>query len=152
MSIIHEALKKTGQSVNKEARITPIGHKKAAGGWRPFAVLAIFLAITIPFFAGRISNQDKVTLGSSRPLAQFSVEEVPLLPAPFASRAPQNNSRVPFVLSGVVYSGAESYCLINGLVLRQGQRVGNATIVSISPDAVILDLNGEKITLLATTN
>ncbi len=152
MSIIHEALKKTGQPINKETRITPVGHKKAAGSWRPFVVLAIFLAVTVPFFAGRISNHEKPEMRASHALAQFSVEETPIIPMPFASRAPRNNGRIPFVLSGVVYSGPESYCLINGLVLKQGQKVGGATVESITPDTVTLDLGGEKIALLVTTN
>ncbi len=151
MSIIHEALKKTGQSPNKEPRIIPVGHKKTVGTWRPFVILVIFLAIAVPFFVGRISNNNKTDTQPSHALGQFGIEETPILPMPFASRAPQNNTRAPFILTGIVYSGSESYCLINGLVLKQGQKVGSATVESITLDTVTLNVGGEKIVIPVTT-
>ena len=55
--------------------------------------------------------------------------------------------REAFTLSGVVYSQKESYCLINGLVLRVGEQIGGATVQKITPDEVVLDVSGRTLTI-----
>ena len=65
---------------------------------------------------------------------------------------PARKEKDGFALSGVVYSAKESYCLINGLVLKVGERVGNATVESIAADQVILDINGKKLTIPVEKN
>ncbi len=160
MSIIHEALKKTGQTVINETpqapkpaeknqvRITPVSHKKASANWKPLLVLAILVIAAAPLFAGRILNSNN---SASRPLGQFGVEEIPVTPAPSSMFAPKRSSAAPFQLSGVVYEGKDSYCLINGLVLKVGDSVGGAKVTKITPEAVTLDLNGQAMTLPVTT-
>lgn len=50
-------------------------------------------------------------------------------------------------LSGIVYNSTKPLAIINGKSVSEGQRIGNATVLEISPKTVILDNAGAKVTL-----
>ncbi len=148
MSIIHEALKKTERPETKErsARITPVAHKKASAGWRPLLVIALLAIASAPFFAGRILPPSAVA-NSTKPLGQFAIEEIPVAPMPIQHTTQHIVRGVPYRLSGIVYAGKDSFCLINGIVLNRGDKVGGATVTDITQDTVTLDIAGQSVTL-----
>jgi type II secretory pathway component PulC len=78
---------------------------------------------------------------------------VPPLAANFFVPKPSaQNPGAPFRLTGVVYSQSESYCLLNGKVLKQGESVGGAIVEKITPNSVTLSRDGEIITVPVTVN
>ncbi len=52
-----------------------------------------------------------------------------------------------FTLSGVFFSGAEGYALINNRIVKQGDKIDGATIVQITLDEVVLEWDGSIIKL-----
>jgi hypothetical protein len=169
MSIIHEALKKTGSTAGEKTARERQGagsrpmrpevqvHKRAASkGRSPLFVVIACLLVAAPFLLPMLSPSPAPGVSAretSNVQGQFAIEEAPH-PAQSAPSSPWRGFSRPagFVLSGVVYSEKESYCLINGLVLRQGERVGTATVERILPDQVTLDVGGEKIILPVTVS
>ena len=152
MSIIHEALKKTNQSViTDKSAVKPQLEKHsrgASGAWGPLFIGVLCLLVAGPFVAPLFLNPS--TSGNSSVSGQFAIEEAPLPANPAGTRPLWGTFKQgKFVLSGIVYAGDSSFCLINGMVLRQGERVGNATVEAISSSSVVLDVQCEKITLLA---
>ena len=179
MSIIHEALKKSGQPVvadaeksrssgtnkpdeNKPSLQPPLvrHRKKASVNWGPLFVLALFFLVAAPELGPLLFKAARSTPNTDRPArsasmdqavsamhSQFAMEEAPIVPTPGARGDALGAPTSPFVLSGVVYAGQDSYCLINGKVLKRGERVGGATVERITPDYVTLDLGGQKIAL-----
>ena len=75
--------------------------------------------------------------------AQFGLEETPLFSQ---SRYPAVE-RPALALSGIVYSTTDSYCIINNKIVKIGDEVDGAKLVSISLREVILEYHGEKVTL-----
>ena len=157
MSVIHDALKKIGEPVIKQSRNIPVQPKKIADRRRKSFVFPVIVLVAAgSIFGVRLLGQGPAT--TPRPvsaLGQFSIEETPV-PAPAASHSPlmllqpvQNKNRAPFVLSGIVAAGPDSYCLVNGVVLKQGQNIGGATVESITSEKVTLDFQGKKIELAA---
>ena len=177
MSIIHEALKKAGQQViadngrSRTARPSspsnapvypPIERhgSQAFSGWAPLLVLVVLGSVAAPLVAPRFFHAPPTieprTVSAGREVApdlraQFGVEETPVVaPWPILPRPAQTVPQVPYRLTGVVYSQAESYCLLNKKVLRQGEQVDGAIVESITPKQVILNVGGEKITVPVT--
>ena len=169
MSIIHEALKKAGQEVAGGAKKTtpqrsevrpPLLRKKKKDKWGPSFVLLVLTLITGPILAPIFSSPfrqsayvaSETSAGSPVPMtsaapahvaAQFAVEEVPL-PAPIHS--PRLFSAAPnFSLSGVVVSSPDSYCLINGKVVKVGEDIDGARLTAVSPELVTLEYQGRQI-------
>ncbi len=150
MSIINEALKKTGQSVAHEPR-PELLRKRSRVNWGPFFVMGILALVTAPILAPWFSRPYKTTqaalqvpsgttVGAGQMRGQFAIEETSLAMAPVPN----------FALSGLVYSKADSYCLINGKVLKIGDQVGGATLSQVTPNEAVLNYRGEKIVLPAS--
>jgi hypothetical protein len=53
-------------------------------------------------------------------------------------------------LSGIVYNSIKPLAIINGKSVSEGQNIGSATVVEISPKTVILEDSGAKVTLRVT--
>ncbi len=164
MSIITEALKKAGEE-KQLARplVSPVfAAKKQSFNWGPVFVLLVLVLITGPIVAPVFSTpfQRRDALRSASPTAsslkkekleeeamnrksQFSVEESPIfqpIPTPF--------SPVPYLrLTGVAYSKADAYCLINDKILKVGDVVQDARVTKIGSDRVFLDYRGQTLTL-----
>ena len=149
--------------------------KKSRLNWGPIFILLVLLLITGPIVApifstpfksanylGNTSNPASATVqnnpSSSTNLAnvstldlkvnrktQFAVEESPIFggtPAPtIISRTPDLN------LSGIVYSPKESYCIINNKVIKVGDAIQGAKLLSVSQNSVKLDYQGKEIAL-----
>lgn len=176
MSIINDALNKAGQSSTPQQRSKPVQvqptvekhHRPSRFNWGPLFVLAIVGFVTGPIIAPLMkgpyiqqtgpdggASQAERSMGKEVPAAapsakgQFAIEEAPLPKAlPIAKSLSQSMPR--FSLSGLVYSKAGSYCLINGRVLKTGETVGGATVQSISPTEVVLNYQGSEIRLAAS--
>ena len=153
MSIIHEALKKSDPSLSQETRAArpqvELHRRRSPGRWGAFVVILICFLAAGPFLAPKIFNNPDSGRGvSSTAHSQFAIESAPL-PEASAARvlAPRSPRQGAFALSGVVYSEGGSYCLINGLVLAQGDRIGDAVVETIAQDSVTLDVKGQKVTL-----
>ena len=178
MSIIHEALKKAGQQViadngrSRAVRPSPAPQAPAYppieqprsrtthAGWVPFLVLGVLASVAAPLVAPRFFHTapalEPRTVSAGREVApdlraQFGVEETPAVaPWPILPRPAQTVPQVPYRLTGVVYSKAASYCLLNKKVLMEGEQVDGAIVESITPKQVILNAGGEKITVPVT--
>ncbi len=139
---------------------------KSKFNWGPLFVIAMVALIAGPV-AGPIlfratpvqseSMEKTVVVGdvqNSNLQAQFSVEEAPLpsrMESMFAAKPSGSTTGTPkLALSGVVYSEAGSYCLINGKVLRVGETVGGATINKITQSEVSLSFGDQQIVLPVT--
>ncbi len=168
MSIINEALKKAGQPIVGEKKSyeeqknlshepkskfrVELLRKKAPVNWGPVVIMGLLALITAPIIAPLFnspykSSAQKLPPGgiaaeaSFGPVSkQFAIEESPI-----------STTAVPnFSLNGLVYSNTDSYCLINGKVMRVGDQVNGATLSQVTPNQAVLDYRGEKIVLPAS--
>ena len=151
--------------------------KKQGVNWGPVFVLLVLLLISGPIIAPIFSTPFKksLTTGSraaqqgptaqkiltaSPPMvppvqspdtltrkAQFGLEEtsaaMPGLSSAQAAALPNLS------LSGIVFSPAESYCIINEKILKMGEHVNGANLVRVTANAVELDFQGQRIVLYA---
>ena len=168
MSIINEALKKTTQPIMTETQKTTqetrpeLLRRKTRMNWGPIFVIGVLVLITAPILTPLFYSPYKTTspikeipIGSvlaasnSRMSGQFAVEEAPIATTSRLAAAPSTGPLSNFSLNGLVYSKTDSYCLINGKVMRIGDRVGGATLLQVTPNEAVLDYRGEKIVLPA---
>ena len=171
MSIINEALKKTGQPIIAEAQKTAqetksgfrpeLLRKKSRMNWGPVFMIGVLTLITMPILTPLFYNPYKTTpirevsIGSalaipnSRMSGQFAIEEMPIAMTHRSAAIPPVELLPNFSLNGLVYSKTDSYCLINGKVMRVGDRVGGATLSQVTPNKAVLDYHGEKVVLPA---
>ncbi len=142
--------------------------KKNNINWGPIFVLLVLVLITGPLVAPIFSSPYRsttsaflvpsyqATLAASQDAtnrqAQFAIEESPILPVgaamihnPITPIGIEN--RPTFAINGIVYSSPESYCIINGRVVRVGDKIDGAILKSVSPEKAVLDFNGTKIDL-----
>ncbi len=150
---------------DKRAEMKPelqIERRKNTPNWGPFFLVGVLLLVTGPIVAPIFFNNPSSKIISTAadsavapmslstsPKGQYAVEEMPLTQqmAQPSRLGKSVNPLTKFKLSGVVYSEAGSYCLINGKVTTQGESVGGATIEKITANEVILNYQGEMITL-----
>lgn len=149
--------------------------KKERFNWSPIFVLAVLVLITAPIVAPIFSSPFKrVAFQHARPSAalnggsaplrlpaaveggltrkgQFAVEEAPL-GGNLEGRpsSPASLSGAPsLLLSGIVYSAQESYCIINDKIMKIGEEVSGAKLVKVTATEAVLDFQGRKIILYA---
>ena len=155
MSVIHEALKKTGQPVEFHPQL--FLKKKKSINWGPFFVMSVLVLIVSPILAPIFRNPYRNESLPSRPSenkgsymkAQFAVEETPIAAA--VSPVAEPTHALPnFNLNGLVYAHNDSYCLINGKVIKVGETVGGATLVKVTPNEAELNYQGQDIVLPAS--
>ena len=75
--------------------------------------------------------------------AQFGIEEAGL----FRGMAPGAMQTPNFNLTGIVYSAADSFCIINDRVIKVGEIVQGAKLINVGPNEVTLDYKGDKLQL-----
>ncbi len=176
MSIINDALKKAGQPMKEKTEVlksstfetgrpapikteirpaAEVHRKKNSMNWGPFFIVIVMMLVTGPIIAPlfRSPSQNLMTTklqSLSGRLQQFGIEETPTKPnssAPSFS-IPRNGTFPDFALSGVVYSQSESYCLINGKVVKVGEKIDSqTTLEKVTPNFVTLNRQGEKIVI-----
>jgi len=152
MSAINEALKKSGQSIltQSESRSSK-PKRKTQTLWGATFIVSLLALIAVPVWSSLTPKiiSDRLTSGISSPSMrrQFAVEEVPLKSTLHRAPAPLGMRVGNFSLSGLVYSKTGSFCLINGKVMKIGDRIGETMLSQITPDEVVLDTRGEKIIL-----
>lgn len=164
MSIIHDALKKANQekiayptaqkpdSANT-TNLRAANNKKKSVNWGPLFVVLVAGIIIGPIAAPVFSNpfrqatysSDASFDNSTNRKAQFGMEEaaVRALPNPMIAASPVFN------LSGIVFShkGSDSYCIINGQILKAGDSIRGAKLLEVAQDKAILEYRGDKIVL-----
>lgn len=144
MSIISDALKKAAEKRRggDRAGVPPPafpqrryfrGARAAAAG----AVVAAALLFPALFLAGKKSDG-----APARPIrfenAQFSVEDRPIL---FGA------GDAVFALSGIARIDGARVAIVNGTVVREGDRVEGARVAAIDDGMVQLEVEGRRITL-----
>ncbi len=172
MSVINEALKKSGQPVVAETQKntqetksefrSQLLKKKTRVPWGAIFVVSLLALLTTPIWSTlfygsnktsvktkEISGRSALEVSSGRMSGQFAVEESAIAPASRPMTAPWGAQIPNFSLNGLVYSKTDSYCLINGKIMRIGDRIGEATLSQVTPNEVILDYRGKKIILPA---
>lgn len=149
--------------------------KKPQLNWGPIFILLVLVLITgpivaplfstpfkaAPYSTGNLSPQSVTqnipeqpvtdlakAVASSEPSAtrkaQFAVEESPI----FGNAQTQALWRMPSLnLSGIVYSPEESYCIINNKIIKVGDTVQGAKLLSVSRNRVTLDYQGKPVSL-----
>lgn len=71
----------------------------------------------------------------------------PPQPAPRAAAAPVQPSAPELVLQSVRISPSGSYAIINGRLIALGGRIGDARVIQITEDEVVIDTDGDWQTL-----
>ncbi len=171
MSIINDALKKAGKptesefltslSQTRDASPKPAKMKSGSFNWGPLFVLLVLVLIAGPIVAPLFSRpvspigpgikdpdmslaESSAAADSNTRKGQFLIEEMalPALTPPLgAIQGPQ------FELSGLVYSPANSFCILNNKIVKAGESLQGATVSKITANEVILDYEGKIITL-----
>jgi len=76
----------------------------------------------------------------------------PFRPAIKAVVEPTDNSKkdLKWVLSGIIYNERSPMAVINGRMVRTGDVINDARVVAIEPKSVLLERDGQHITLKVT--
>ena len=154
MSIINEALKKTGQFIQEnEAKNNPAVKITAAP--RPLLIYILILLTGIllsKFIFGLLSHkaQNSSLASSSQSQKVKTAESVapPVSPAAPVSLSENNKATKPdFVLNGIFFSDNDGYALVNNQIVRENESVDGAKVAKITSTTVELDNHGELISL-----
>lgn len=74
--------------------------------------------------------------------ARFPIVDLAVLPVPSAGPEP------PLVVASILHSPQRRLAIVNGQIVREGDRIGGATIRAIEPRAVVLETaRGERQTI-----
>jgi hypothetical protein len=63
---------------------------------------------------------------------------------PPSSVVPAHKSQPEFRLNGIIYTSVRPSAIVNGQTVNIGDQVGGATVVSIAPTTVTLQINGQR--------
>ena len=162
--------KKSGLDSRPISKLTiEAAKKKQKVNWGPVFVLMVLILITGPLVAPIFSSPYRSTNaaflvpsyqetlaarennGENR-RAQFAIEESPILPASPAMKSPASSNTQPmirpnFLMNGIVYANPDSYCIINGQVVKIGDKIDGAVLKSVTPEKAVLEYQGNTIEL-----
>ena len=164
MSIIHEALKKAGVPPAPSARRQEGEHpRRPTFNWGPLFVIAVLVLISGPLLAPMFASpfrRDTVRFddfstaappapqtlesNSGNRKAQFVIEEVPPFATPSAGTVLETP---PLDLTGIVFSADRSYAIVNGQVVKVGDKIQGAEVKSITSETLTLEYEGRQIQL-----
>ena len=155
MSFIHDALKKTQenleyQNIKKNDSVLPISPapqqsiktaqkpKAQIHSLRFFILLSLLIVLIIVFFSQKsfFIKYKKITPPLSATIQKLIVE-------PIRSETPTPS----FVVSGIMMIDNKQVALINNEIHHVGDIIKNGKIIEITLEKVVLELNGEEITL-----
>jgi hypothetical protein len=154
----------------------PAPEKEAAKPVKKFGFKILFLYIILVALGGVLAKysfdffapkkqanssaprfQSVTSKPASQPLIRFIPSKTQAAPSSAAEKKQEqplvsikkkiNQTMNPYDLSGIFFSGAQSYCIINDKVLGIGDSVEGAKVVRIDPDEVELQLNDKSIKL-----
>jgi len=160
MSIINDALKKTDRLIKKSSNLPGAdimaAHRPKKKNYLIFALAVIAGLIigntALNYFSRsakppeiKVSGISAVPPANAALPAQKAVAVEPAAPEP----APEaKKPAVPdFILSGIFFSDSGGYALINNQIVKRGDTVKGATVLSVSLDTVKLDAAGQLIVL-----
>ncbi len=174
MSIINEALKKTGQFIQEnEAKSKPEDNglpgnsqdnkpqAKISRAPKPLLVYILILLAGIllsKFIFAMLNHKpqnDNLAWKTQRPQSKEIRTIPPPTPTPTvvpASVLPPENNKVPepkFILNGIFFSENNGYALVNNQIVRENDSVDGAKVIKITANTVELDSDG-KLTSLST--
>jgi len=168
MSIIHDALKKTKDSIQPpqdnppetpSPEVAAVLKKKRTANrikWFIFYLLAVAISLymgNIPFnLAGKEKNllknhtlawpaaKKQVKTKTSQEKDASVLKKVTLVPD-------AKKEADALVLNGIFFSGEEGYALINNQIVKAGEVVNGATVREINKEDVTLEAKGETFKL-----
>lgn len=142
--------------------------RKQSINWGPVFVVLVLTMITGPLVAPIFSSPYRSTQAptlvpsyrealsdqqvAANRQAQFAIEEAPRVAAPAGLMLKPDLAFSPeirgnFVMNGIVYSSPNSFCIINGKVVKVGEKVNGATLMSVTPEKATLNYEGRTIDL-----
>ncbi len=164
-----ETTSQPAQSLGRSAHaplLEAAGKKKKKINWGPVFVILVLTLITGPLVAPIFSSPYRSTsapfigqsyqetLSTQNRQAQFAIEEAAIMPQqsgalmrPDYIGTPVVAERQNFVMNGIMYSSPDSYGLINGKVVRVGEKIDGATLIAITPEKATLNHEGKTIDL-----
>lgn len=155
MSIINEALKKTGQFIQEnETKNNPPA--KIIPGPKPLLIYILILLVGIllsKFIFAMLSQKPEGSgLASNKPQGdEIKIIQPPAV-LPVGPVLPSENNKTPqpkFVLNGIFFSENDGYALVNNQIVRENDSVDGAKVTRITVNSVELDSDG-KLTSLST--
>ena len=161
------SMETTAESARRNLELE-MARRKTRVNWGPIFVVLVLLLITGPIIAPvfstpfrRMGVSDQTSLRTPRPAqlasvpvsspdtrkAQFAIEETPVFAQ--AGPAAAGLNRTPDLnLTGIMYSPTDSYVLINQRVVKVGDTIQGATLVSVTEREAKLDYQGNQISLV----
>lgn len=161
MSIINEALKKTGQFIQEnEAKNRPVAKNiHTAKPWLIYILIllaGIFLSkVIFDLISHKSTGHILITSDQNSKPQDYKLELAAINSKPALVTAPivplENNTptQPSFVLNGIFLSDNDAYALVNNQIVRENDSVDGAKIIRITVNTVELDSNG-KLTSLST--
>ncbi|MDD5465315.1 MAG: hypothetical protein PHP73_03120 [Candidatus Omnitrophica bacterium] len=154
MSIINEALKKTGQYIQQnEAKNNPLPAKlpgpRILLAYILILLTGIFLSSFIFSLLGRKIKTAQVAKKTAIPVQQPALVLPPPPEEPALVKEEKNVPETAFVLNGIFFSDNDGYALINNQIVRENDSVDGARVTRITANTVELN-NQEKPVTLST--
>jgi len=149
MSIIYDALKKSGDNPDKERKsvLSPDAEPPAAPKpKKPFDKKKLFIPIIFLAVVGFFSYQyifPKKISGHNRSKHSFASKTSSAAKHESARPvAPVVKNYVSLTLEGIIFDEAKPLAIINGKVVKPGETINDSTVESITASKVILRKNG----------
>jgi len=155
MSIINEALKKTGQFIQENEAKNNLPAKTIP--WAPpflVYILILLVGILLSKFIFGLFIEPKVRALPANTQNQTQIKTIePASPVALATTppaAPLEKNKAPepnFVLNGIFFSDNDGYALVNNQIVRENDLVDGAKVAKITPNTVELENDGKLISL-----
>jgi hypothetical protein len=133
MSIIYDALKKVESSRRPDKINNPLKKKSVIRKY----LLYLFIAV-LGFLTANISLK---MLGAEKRSAQPTPLSYPAQSqdiAPIQNLPNEEKPHLEYFLNGIFVTEDESYAIINNKIVKEGDRLNEATVLRINPDSVEL--------------
>jgi putative nucleotidyltransferase with HDIG domain len=88
--------------------------------------------------AQRLTPAPATTVGSAPAAAVANV------PAPIVTAAPEPKPQPRFKINGIIYTPVRPSAIVNGINLHVGEHLDGATVISITPMTVTLQIDGQR--------
>lgn len=151
MSIINEALKKTGESIQKNsAQETGLRNKKP--GLKPYLfyllifLVGLFLSSLIFSLIKRKVEKPVITEPSKTTLIPEKQPQInQALPAVMPEE--QNKPEKKFILNGIFFSDNKGYAIVNNQIVKEKDSIEGVNVEKITANTVELNNEGKIVSL-----